>query len=138
MESMPLNFGVLLGYLHEIIKQTEDPRQKSNGTRYSLKDAILAAFSVFFMQCESFLEHQRQMQSQKGKDNAQTLFGLVQIPTRQQIRNILDEIASEKLFAIFGWVYKRLQREGHLKPYEYLGGVLVALDGTEYFNVSSG
>jgi hypothetical protein len=134
METMPLSFGVLLGFLHEVIKQTKDPRQKSNGTRYNLKDAVLAAFSVFFMQCESFLEHQRQMQSQRGKDNAQTLFGLVQIPTMPQIRNILDEIAVEQLFAVFGWVYKGLQREGHLQPYEYLEGLLVTLDGTEYFS----
>ena len=63
MESMPLSFGVLLGYLQQSINQIKDPRQASNGTRYSLSDAILAAFSVFFMQCESFLEHQRQIQS---------------------------------------------------------------------------
>jgi hypothetical protein len=94
----------------------------------------LAAFSVFFMQCESFLEHQRQMQSRRGKDNAQTLFGLVEIPTMPQIRNILDGIVAEKLFAVFGWVYQALQREGHLQPYEYLGGLLVTLDGTEYFS----
>jgi len=61
MESLPLSFGVLLGHLHQIMTQMNDPRLASNGTRYSLKDAILAAFSVFFMQCESFLEHQRQM-----------------------------------------------------------------------------
>jgi hypothetical protein len=134
METMPLSFGVLLGLLDEVIKQMQDPRQKSNGTRYSLRDAILAAFSVFFMQCESFLEHQRQMQSQRGKDNAQALFGVVQIPTMSQIRNILDEIVAEKLYAVFGWVYKALQRQGHLQPYEYLGGLLVALDGTEYFS----
>jgi hypothetical protein len=134
METMPLSFGVLLGFLDEVINQTKDPRQKSNGRRYSLKDTVLAAFSVFFMQCESFLEHQRQMQSQRGKDNAQTLFGIVQIPTMPQIRNILDEIVAEKLFAVFSWVYKALQREGHLQPYEYLGGLLVTLDGTEYFS----
>ncbi len=54
MEPLPLSFRVLLGYLHQAISRIEDPRQASNGTRYSLKDAILATFSVFFMQCESF------------------------------------------------------------------------------------
>lgn len=37
-----------------------------------MSDAILAASSVVFVQCESFLEHQRQMQRCQGKDNAQT------------------------------------------------------------------
>ena len=72
MEPYTLSFGVLLGYLHRVMTQIDDPRQASNGMRYRLSDAILAAFSVFFMQCESFLEHQRQMQSRRGKDNAHT------------------------------------------------------------------
>ncbi len=113
MEPMPLSFGVLLGVLHQVIGQVKDPRLASNGTRYSLKDAVLGAFSVFFMQCESFLEHQRQMQSRQGKDNAQTLFGLVQVPTMLQIRNILDKIVAQELFGVFGWVNQALQREGH-------------------------
>jgi len=121
MEPMTLSFGGLLSYLHEAIVQINDPRQASNGRRYSLKDAILAAFSVFFMQCESFLEHQRQMASRCGQDNAQTLFGLQQVPTVPQIRNILDQIAAVELFGIFNWVYQALQRGGHLKPYQCLG-----------------
>ena len=74
MEAKPLSFGVLLGLLHQVIGQVKDPGLASNNARYSLKDAVLGAFSVFFMQCESFLEHQRQMQSRQGQDNAQTLF----------------------------------------------------------------
>jgi hypothetical protein len=35
---------------------------------------VLAAFSVFFMQCESFVEHQRQMHSRCGQGNAQSAF----------------------------------------------------------------
>jgi hypothetical protein len=135
MEPMPLSFGVLLGYLQQAINQIKDPRQASNGTRYSLSDAILAAFSVFFMQCESFLEHQRQMQSRCGQDNAQTLFGLVQIPTTPQIRNILDQLAATLLFGVFEQVYRALRQAGHLQPYHCLGRhLLVTLDGTQYFS----
>jgi hypothetical protein len=94
----------------------------------------MAAFSVFFMQCESFLEHQRQMHSRCGQDNAQSLFGLLQIPTTPQIRNILDGIAASGLFEVFTWVYQALERDRFLKPYHCLGGhLLVALDGTQYF-----
>lgn len=134
MESMRLSFGVLLTYLHQAIGGIKDSRQRSNGTRYTLKEAILGAFSVFFMQCESFLEHQRQMQSRSGKANAETLFGFSQIPSVPQIRNILDGVAACELFGVFSRVYHALHRGGHLKPYECLGGhLLVALDGTQYF-----
>lgn len=135
MEPLPLSFGVLLGYLQQAINRLEDPRQASNGTRYSLSDAILAAFSVFFMQCESFLEHQRQMQSRCGTDNAQTLFDLVQIPSTPQIRNILDQLAASLLFGVFEQVYRALRQAGYLKAYQCLGGhLLVTLDGTQYFS----
>lgn len=135
MEPMALSFEVLLGCLHRVITQVKDPRQVSNGQRYSLRDVLLGAFSVFFMQCESFLEHQRQMQSRQGKDNAQTLFGLGQIPTMLQSRNIVDKVAAQELFAVFDWVYQSLRKEGHLKPYQCLGGhLLVTLDGTQYFS----
>lgn len=134
MESMKLNFGVLLAYLSRAILQMQDPRKASNATRYSLSDAVLGAFSAFFMQSSSFLEHQRQMESHQGKNNAQTLFGMLQIPSVPQIRNILDALPANGLFGVFHCVYQNLHRSGHLKPFECLGGLLIALDGTEYFN----
>lgn len=134
MESLPLGFALLLNYLNQAIKLIADPRQASNGTRYKLSDVILSAFSAFFMQCESFLEHQRQMQSQRGKDNAQSLFGIAQIPSSAQIRNLLDEVAAVGLFEVFFQVYTALRRGGYLRVYEQWNGhLLVALDGTEYF-----
>jgi hypothetical protein len=69
MEPMKLSFGALLAYLNRAIVQMEDPRQASNGTKYSLKDAVLAAFSVFFMQSESFLDYQRHLESHHGNGN---------------------------------------------------------------------
>lgn len=116
------------------ILQIQDPRKASNATRYSLSDGVLGAFSAFFMQSSSFLEHQRQMESHQGKNNAQTLFGMLQIPSVPQIRNILDAFPANGLFGVFHCVYQNLHRSGHLKPFECLGGLLIALDGTEYFN----
>ncbi|MCV3212909.1 hypothetical protein OGM63_05090 [Plectonema radiosum NIES-515] len=58
---MALSFVVMLGFLQQAIAKIKDPRLASNATRYSIFDTVLAAFSVFFMQCESFLEHQRQI-----------------------------------------------------------------------------
>ena len=128
-----LVFSVLLDFLHKAIGEIKDPRAKSNATTYKVGDTMLAAFSVFFMQCQSFLEHQRQMQSRSGKDNAQSLFGLEKIPSDQQIRNILDLITANSLGVVFERVYQFLQLGKHLKSYERLcGNLLICLDGTEY------
>lgn len=135
MTEQNLSLTDLLERLREAIAAICDPRASSNATKYSVADAVLGAFSLFFMQCESFLEHQRQMQSRRGKDNAQTLFGLVQIPTNNQIRNILDEIPARLLFGVFHWVFEVLRTSGHLQGYESVNQtLLIGLDGTEYFS----
>jgi len=109
MESMSLSFESLMVYLNRAISQISEPRQSSNGKRYSLQDLILGAFSVFFMQCESFLEHQRYMESHEGYKNAQTLFGISRIPSDPQIRNVLDKTEVEPIFNIFTWVFQSLE-----------------------------
>lgn len=57
------------------------------------------------------------MQSRRGKDNAQTLFGVKQIPSVPQIRNILDLIAAQQLLRVFERVDQALQGGGYFKPY---------------------
>lgn len=134
MEPLPVSFALLLGYLYQAIEPIADPRQSSNATRYTLTDAVVGAFSVFFMQCESFLEHQRHLQSRQGQDNAQSLFGVSEIPSSAQIRNLLDGVAASELFEVFFKVYEQLQQRGRLQAYQQWNGhLLVALDGTEYF-----
>ena len=130
-----LSFAILLGCLHRGIAQMSDPRKSSNATKYTVKDAVLGAFSVFFMQCESFLEHQRLLHTRKGRDNAQTLFGLKRIPTDIQLRNILDGLKASLLFPVFRWVYAALKSRGVMSAYQVLSDqLLIALDGTEYFS----
>jgi hypothetical protein len=137
MEYPPLNFEVLLGYLRKGIETLTDPRKPSNAQRYTLMDIVLGAFSAFFMQSESFLEYQRQLRSRRGRDNAQTLFGIFNIPTVAQIRNVLDGIAAASLFPVFGWVYQALKERHYLKSFEILNGqLLVVLDGCEYHSSS--
>lgn len=135
MEEQRLSFEVMLSYLHRVLEGVEDPRQSSNAQRYSLGDLVLGAFSVFYMQCPSFLEHQRQMQSRQGHNNAQRLFGVMAIPTPNQIKNVLDKVAASLLFPIFRWVFQALASQGFLKPYKVLNDqLLVGLDGTDYFS----
>ena len=130
-----LNFSLLLGWLHQLIEHLDDPRQASNGTKFTLKDLILGAFSAFFMQCPSFLEYQRQVHSRHGRDNAQTLFGLDKLPTSNQIKNVLDQIAATVLFPLFHRIYLALLERGHLEKFKVLDGqFLVSLDGSEYFS----
>jgi len=120
MELTGLSFDVLLGYLQQAIAGMVDPRRPSNGARYSLEEVVMGAFIGFFMQSESFLEHQRHLKSRCGRDNAQTLFGLEKIPRVEQMRNLLDKIAARRLFVVFEWIYQALKVQGYLSPFEVL------------------
>nr|WP_209005071.1 ISNCY family transposase [Methylotuvimicrobium buryatense] len=103
--------------------------------KYSMVDAALSAFSVFFMQSPSFLDHQRTMQKERGKNNAQSLFGVYQIPSDNQIRNLLDAVSPDALWPLYRWVLQALEAQGKLKEFQVLGdSVLVALDRVEYFS----
>jgi len=70
--------------------ETFSDRRTGKNTNYTMTDAGLSAFSVFFMQSPSFLDFQRTMQDTQGKNNAQTLFGVFKIPTDNHIRSLLD------------------------------------------------
>jgi hypothetical protein len=85
MEQMSLSFGTLMADLNRAISGIPDPRKPSNNQHYSLKDLVLGAFSIFFMQRESFLAHQHRMQSAQGENNAARLFGLTQYFSSHQI-----------------------------------------------------
>ena len=75
------------------VAQLPDDRKPSPNQKFQVRDAALSALAVFMMQSPSFLAQQRDMQRSKGRNNAQSLFGVHQIPSDNQIRNILDPIA---------------------------------------------
>ncbi|NEP53638.1 MAG: ISNCY family transposase [Moorea sp. SIO3C2] len=133
MNDLPLNVARLQEYLRQAIAQMQDPRKPSNNTRYTLSEAVMGGFIAFFMQSESFLEHQRHLKSRSGMDNAQSLFGLEKIPSVEQIRNILDLIKADALFDVFAQVYRALKSSGYLNRFKLKSGqTLIALDGSEY------
>lgn len=132
IEHKSLQFDKLVGYLKLQFMLFPDNRRGFN-TRYSMLDAGLGAFSVFFMQSSSFLSHQKQLQEKKGKNNAASLFQIEQIMSDNQIRNLLDPISPSHLTPLFTMIYKNLKEAGHIEPYRCLNNtILIAFDGVCY------
>ena len=68
----------------EMLKETASglPEHRTgDNDSYSLDDAVLSAFSVFYTQSPSFLSWQQDMKKRTGRNNAQSLFGISDIPT---------------------------------------------------------
>src|SRR5512144_678325 len=138
---MSVPFGPFVLTLDDITQQIRhtceqftDPRQGKN-MRYTLVDAGLSAFSVFFMQSPSFLEYQRSLEQALGRNNAQTLFGVHHIPSDNQIRYLLDATAPRQVTPVFSYLFQALNQAGVIDRYRAVNQtLLLALDGTEYFS----
>src|SRR6476469_5998449 len=108
-------------------------RRTGTNVRYPMPDIGMGAFSLFFVQSPSFLAFQRRLEAGHGRSHCQTLFGMSRIPTDNHIRAMLDPVAPDHLFPVFGAVVAALERSGGLAAFRRLGShVLIALDGTEY------
>jgi hypothetical protein len=129
-----LEFDQLVKRFDQRLEMLPDHRQGTN-TTYSIKDAVLGAFSVFFSQSPSFLAHQKAMETSKGKSNAGSLFGIEKVPSDNQIRSLLDPITPRYLSPVFADILQGLLQSGHLDRFRVLGGqLLISLDGTQYFS----
>ena len=123
--------------LKGLMRQFPDKRTGKNRV-YSIEDAALGAFAVFYTQSPSFLAHQKTMEQAKGKSNAQTLFGMHRIPTDNHIRALLDRVAPSEVFALFEQAFSQLHEAGELQSWRTPdGALLIALDGTQYHRSES-
>jgi hypothetical protein len=130
----PFTFDALVSHFHGVLEGLPDQRT-GNNTRYSMKEAGLGAFSVFFTQCPSFLAFQQAMAQVKGQSNAHTWFQMEQIPCDNRIRTLWDPLPPTHFFPVFSYMFERLPTHGYLPPWRSFDHhLLVALDATEYFS----
>ena len=134
LESNALTFSDIVKQLRITFETFTDPRSGKN-SRYTMTDAALSAFSVFFMQSPSFLDFQRTMQETQGKNNAQTLFGVFRIPTDNHIRTLLDAVKPEAVYPLFDFIVDGFQHAGVIDSFRTADHrLLLALDGVQYFS----
>ena len=88
------------------------PDQRRGEVPYSMADIGLSAFSLFFMQSESFLAHQRALQEGRKTSNCQSLFGMTAVPTDKHIRAMLDPVHPSHLQPAFDQTLDMLRRHG--------------------------
>jgi len=121
-----------VGIVREAAEGFPDMRTGANN-QYTIPDAVMSAFAVFFLQSPSWLSCQRAMQGEKGENNAQTLFGISRIPVDNHVRTLLDPASPKVLHGAYWNLLGILEASGALERYRVLGGLTpVALDGTDF------
>jgi hypothetical protein len=132
-----LSISAMLEMLKTTFEQLPDSRTGQN-RQYRMVDAAAGAFGIFFTQSSSFLAYQRDMERRQGRNNAASLLGVEQIPSDQQIRNLLDTVEPAHLREPFWRLRAGLEQAGQLASHRgYNDTYLVALDGTYYFSSSA-
>lgn len=130
----PVKFKEMLTGVERSLEAVPEHR-KGRNIQYSIEDAGLSAFAVFFLQSPSFLAFQKEMKKQLGRDNAQSMLGIEKIPGDAQIRNLLDPVEPDALREPFWDIYRLVQASGHLERYRQVAGTyLCSMDGTWYFS----
>jgi DDE_Tnp_1-associated/Transposase DDE domain len=109
--------------------------------RYPLHDILMSGFAMMFFQHPSLLQFQRAMEKKRRRCNLQTIFGVQEIPSDTQIREILDGVDPETLRGVLPQLWEKVRRAGWGRQFtttlpsgQYQGTYYtIALDGSEYF-----
>ena len=97
---------------------------------------MLSGLACMYYQSPSLLEFQRKMEKKEQRNNLRSMFKVMDLPTDQGMRNVIDQVDSELAFRpIFKELFHQLQRGKHLEQYQTLPGqYLLNVDGTQYFS----
>ena len=126
-----LNADALFKHIQEQFKKVPDTR--SSNKKIQLDDALMSGFAMFSLKDPSLLafEHRRK----KEDSNLRTIYGMSDIPSDTQMREILDDVNPKNLRPTFKSIFQKLQRGKMLEKYRFLAGhYLLSLDGTGFFS----
>jgi hypothetical protein len=135
-----LTFEAMVDLLATTFGAVEDARAAEQ-LSYPLPDTLMSGFAMMFFQHPSLLQFQRAMEHKRRRCNLQTIFGVHEVPSDTQMREILDGVEPESLRGVFPQLWEKVRRAGWggrftttLPSGQHQGAYYtVALDGSEYF-----
>lgn len=136
-----LTLEALVSELSTTFCGLEDPRA-ADRLAYPLHDTLMSGFALMFFQHPSLLQFQRAMKQKRRRGNLETIFGVTEVPSDTQMREILDGVDPEPVRAVLPTLCEKVRRAGWgarfkttLPTGEHRGEYYtVALDGSEYFH----
>jgi hypothetical protein len=131
----------LIKQLSDSFSTFTDNRKPSPNKTYAIQDVVMSAFSVFFFQSPSFLEHQRRFERMNNQNNGRSLFGITSLPSDNQIRKLVDDVDPQECEASFLAVCNAVLDQ-HKSTFQWTRpdqqkGLIVPLDGSEFFSSKS-
>jgi hypothetical protein len=132
-----LSFSALVKSFREQMEEVEDYRD-SERVKHGIPNTALSGLATMYFQDASLLESQKRLESRQGRSNLESLFGVSEIPSDSQTREILDCVPSQAFQPVYRDYFSRLQRGKYLEQFEMFPGLyLCPVDGSEYFRSES-
>jgi hypothetical protein len=101
--------------------------------KISLPDALMSGYAMFALKDPSLLLFDNRRKYDDG--NLNRVFGIQNVPSDSQMREILDPVDPESLRPLFSDIFSQLQRGKALEPFVYYQGCyLLSIDGTGSFS----
>jgi hypothetical protein len=102
----------------------------------------MSGFAMMFFQHPSLLQFQRVMKQKQRRCNLETIFGVRDVPSDTQMREILDGVPIESLRGVLPVLFERVRRAGWADQFktEVPSGThqgayyTLMLDGSDYFH----
>jgi len=128
LESLSSFDSLYHGVIGRIFSEIGDKRAEN--AHYDLLDALKSGFAIYSLKCASLFSFRKRSKSEDG--NLESVYGIQKIPTDNTLRNILDQVDSEKIRKGFAALFKRIKKIGILKNYSYWRNhLVVSIDGVD-------
>lgn len=125
-----LSMDEMVGKLRKEFQKIPDHR--AGNASYQLDDVLMSGFAMFSLKHPSLLDFEQQ--SVCERKNLQSVFGVRQLCTDAQMRNILDRVDGQPLRSLFPKQFKVLGKLGIVEEYRYWQDhILLTVDGVEHF-----
>src|SRR5258706_15229733 len=85
-----LTFEAYRDLLASVFRQIPDRRDPRRIT-WEMSAVMMSAFAMFFFQHPNLLEYQRRMKKKSGRSNLERVFGIEDLPSDTQMREILEK-----------------------------------------------
>jgi len=126
-----LEIDRLHGFIKHEFKQFVDIRD--NNTSIDLDDALMSGYAMFSLKDSSVLEFNNERTVRAS--NLKEVYKIKKAPSDSGMREILDPVSPRTFAPIFAGLYKRLEKAGIIKSYEYFDDyILCSLDGVHHFS----
>jgi hypothetical protein len=111
-----------------------DPRSEDN-CKYLTQDYVFCAFACYFFQNKDFLDSQRRLETIQNISNMTTLFGVDEIPTNDEIKDVIDNIDPTYFYHVYYDALEWLRKNRFTGKFDVLCGKfnIIALDEINIF-----